>query len=401
MTQKLYLNDSYLARIQARVTACTPAADGFDVELDETVLFPTGGGQPHDTGSIGGIAVTDVVEDGERVLHHTAEPVAIGVAVEVMVNWPRRFDHMQQHSGEHILSFAAKELFDATNVGFHMAAAYCTLDLDKALSPEDVARLERRTNELVYANLPITLTYVEAEELDKLHLRKVAAGLTGTVRIVAMPGGDSCTCCGTHVRATGEIGLVKVTAHEHYKGGERLAFSCGARALTYVQEQQRIVDTFARSFSCKAEDAGDALTKLQQEANALRRENKALYQKVSGYLAAALSKEAAVVGRRRLIVRLVEELPGTQLRPLALKLCEENGTLALLLAAENGQIQYVLAASATVGLDMGELAQVVNTALSGRGGGRGTLAQGSAKDTPAAREAISGIQNYLTQRLKK
>ena len=401
MTQKSYLNDSYVTRIQTHVIACTPVDGGFDVELDETVLFPTGGGQPHDTGSIGGIAVTDVVEDGERVLHRTKESIVVGSAVEVLVDWPRRFDHMQQHSGEHILSFAAKALFDATNVGFHMAASYCTLDLDKALSPEDVTRLERRTNELVYANLPVTLTYVEAEELDKLQLRKVAAGLTGTVRIVAMPGGDSCTCCGTHVRATGEIGLVKVTAHEHYKGGERLTFSCGARALLAAQEQQRIVDTFARNFSCKAEDAVDALTKLQQEANGLRRENKALYQKVSGYLAVALAKDAASIGKRRLIVRLVEELPGTQLRPLALKLCEESGTLALLLAAENGQIQYVLAASATVGLDMGELAQVVNTALSGRGGGRGTLAQGSAKDTPAAREAIGGIQNYLSQRLKK
>ncbi len=401
MTQKLYLNDSYLTSIQAQVIACTPTEGGFDVELDQSVLFPTGGGQPHDTGMIGGVAVTDVVEDGERVLHRTAEPIAVGSTVEACIHWPRRFDHMQQHSGEHILSYAAKELFGAVNVGFHMAASYCTVDLNKPLTHEEVEQLERRTNELVCANLPVTLTYVEAEELNNMQLRKAAAGLTGTVRIVAMPGGDSCTCCGTHVKATGEIGLVKVMAHEHYKGGARLTFACGARALAHAQAQHRIVDAFARSFSCKPEDAPEALNKLQQEAANVKRENKALYAKVSGYLADELVKSAAVIGKRRLTVRLITELPGAQLRPLALKLCEEPGMLALLLAAEHEQLQYVLASNANVGLDMGELAQAVNTALSGRGGGRGTLAQGSAKDTPAARNAIEGLERYLGQRLKK
>ena len=401
MTRKLYLDDSYLTAVQARVTACAPVEDGFDVELDQTVLFPTGGGQPHDTGSIGSVAVTDVMEDGERVLHRTAEPLPVGSEVTVSVYWPRRFDHMQQHSGEHILSFAAKELFGAVNVGFHMAATYCTVDLNQPLTHEDVERLEQRTNELVYANLPVSLTYVEAEELSGMELRKAAAGLVGTVRIVAMPGGDSCTCCGTHVKATGEIGLVKVTAHEHYKGGERLTFACGARALNHAQAQQRIVDGFARSFSCKPEDAQEALIKLQQEAATLRRDNKALYAKISGYLADELSKSASPIGKRRLVVRRIAELPASQLRPLALKLCEESGMLALLLAAEQEQLQYVLACHAGVGLDMGELAQAVNTALNGRGGGRGTLAQGSAKDTPAARDAIEGLERYLGQRLKK
>lgn len=401
MTEKLYLDNSYLTATKAQVLACTPVDGGFDVELNKTVLFPTGGGQPHDTGLIGGVAVLDVTEDGERVLHRTAEPIPVGRMVEVSIDWLRRFDHMQQHSGEHILSFAAKELFDAVNIGFHMAAAYCTIDLDKPLAHEDVEALERRTNELVNKNLPVTLAYVEAEELENMQLRKVATGLAGTVRIVAMPGGDSCTCCGTHVNATGEIGLVKVTAHEHYKGGERLTFACGARALTHAQAQQNIVDAVARSFSCKMEDAPGALVKLQQEATNLRRENKALYARVSGYLADEFIKSAVSVGKRRLVVRMVEELPGAQLRPLALKLCGEQGMLALLLAPENGQLQYVLACHADVGLDMGELAQAVNTALSGRGGGRGTLAQGSAKDTPAARHAIEGLERYLGQRLKK
>jgi len=399
MTEKLFLNDSYQKTVMARVTACAAAEGGYDVELDRTVLFPAGGGQPHDTGRIGGVPVTGVVEDGERVLHRTATPLPVGAEVEVTLDWPRRFDHMQQHSGEHLLSFAAKELFGAKNVGFHMAAAYCTVDLDVPLAPGGAARLEERTNALVWQNLPVELSYVTPEQLETMELRKKAAGLSGRIRIVAMPGGDSCTCCGTHVGHTGEIGLVKITASEHYKGGERLTFACGGRALAHAQAMQETVDTLARGFSCKAEDVPEAVAKLQQEASALRRDNKALLDRLSAYMARELLSGAKTAGGRKLIVRLVD-IPAAQLRALALRVCEGGGALALLLAPENGQLSYALACSEDVKWNMGELAPAVNAALSGRGGGRGTLAQGSAKDTPAARAAAEALETYLLQRLK-
>ncbi len=399
MTKKLYLDNSYLKCIEARVLACIEAPGGYDVELDQTVFFPTGGGQPHDTGRIGGIAVADVREEDDRVLHRTAKPFTIGGTVELEIDWPRRFDHMQQHSGEHLLSFAAKELFQATNVGFHMAPSYCTVDFDKPLTPEDVRRLELSTNELIWANLPVELRYVMAEQLDCMQLRKRAAGLTGEVRIVFMPGGDSCTCCGTHVAHTGEIGALKVTATEHYKGGERLTFACGGRALTHTQQMQDIADNLARSFSCKTEDTAAAVEKLQQELSAARRECKSLYARLNRYLAAELRDTAREVKGVRLLARLLPDTPAAQLRPLALSLCESGPTLALLCAPSGDTAQYVLCCSEGIKLDMGELMQAVNTATGGRGGGRGTLAQGSAKNASALEDTFVQLEHYLAQRL--
>ena len=399
MTQKLFLNDSYSTRCEARVVSCVKAEGGYDVELTRTVLFPTGGGQPHDTGRIGGANVLDVTEEGERVLHRVDAPLEEGTEVTAELFWPRRFAHMQQHSGEHILSFAAKELFGAKNVGFHMAASYCTVDIDIPLAAEDVIKLEQRTNELITANLPVELTYVEAEELENMELRKRAAGLTGTVRIVSMPGGDSCTCCGTHVKQTGEIGALKITANEHYKGGERLTFACGGRALAHAQRMQGIVDGLSRSFSCKAEDVSAAVDKLQQEFAAAKKELKSAQARLSGYIAAELLGGATAVKKRRLVAKVLADYPAAQLRPLALALCEEGNTLALLFAQNGDAANYVLCCSEGLGLDMGELAQAVNTATGGRGGGRGTLAQGSAKYDAALPDTVSQLARYLTQRL--
>lgn len=399
VTQKLFLDDSYSTRCEARVFSCVKAGNGYDVELTQTVLFPTGGGQPHDTGTIGGVNVLDVSEEGERVLHRVDAPLEEGAQVTAELFWPRRFDHMQQHSGEHLLSFAAKELFGAKNVGFHMAASYCTVDLDVQLTAEDVIKLEQRTNELITANLPVELTYVQAEELEQMELRKRAAGLTGTVRIVAMPGGDSCTCCGTHVKQTGEIGALKITANEHYKGGERLTFACGGRALIHAQRMQGIVDGLARAFSCKTEDVLTAVDKLQQEYAAVKRELKSAQAKLSGYIAAELLSGAAAVKKKRLVARFLPDYPAAQLRSLALALCEGGNTLALLLAKNGESANYVLCCSEGLGLDMGELAQAVNAATSGRGGGRGILAQGSAKLDAALEDTVSQLAQYLTQRL--
>ncbi len=399
VTQKLFLDDSYITRCEAQVVCCVKTQDGYDVELTQTALFPTGGGQPHDTGTIGGANVLDVTEEGERVLHRVDAPLEAGAQVTVEVFWPRRFDHMQQHSGEHLLSFAAKELYGAKNVGFHMAASYCTVDLDVPLCAQDVIKLEQRTNELITANLPVELTYVEAEELEGMELRKRAAGLTGTVRIVSMPGGDSCTCCGTHVKQTGEIGALKITANEHYKGGERLTFACGGRALTHAQRMQGVVDGLARVFSCKAEDVLAAVDKLQQEYAATKRELKSAQAKLSGYIAAELLSGAQTVKKRRLVARFLPDYPAAQLRALALTLCEGGNTLALLFAKNGDSANYVLCCSEGLGLDMGELAQAVNAATSGRGGGRGTLAQGSAKLDASLSDTVSQLARYLSQRL--
>lgn len=400
-TKRLYMNDSYITECDAVVLDCRPKDDGFDVVLDQTVLFPTSGGQPHDTGTIGDAAVTDVREEGETIFHHTDAAFSVGDTVHVVLDWPRRFDHMQQHSGEHMLSFAAHELYNAVNVGFHMAQTYSTIDIDIPLTREQADEMERRTNALLQKNLPVELRYVTAEELEHIKLRKKAAGLAGDIRIVSMPGGDSCTCCATHVAHTGEVGLCKITSVEHYKGGSRLTFACGSRALTHAQTQQNIVDKLAKSLSCKAENVPEAIEALKQDAQSSHRENKALLHKLNRYMAAELLAEAKTVNKARLIVRCFDDITPAQMKNLAQTLCKEPMMLLLLATEANGSLQYMLCCSEGVKLDMGELCQAVNAATGGNGGGRGTLAQGSAPASSWRQDTFTQLEAYLLQRLER
>jgi len=399
MTNRLYLDDSYLHTVRATVLSCEHGEDGYAVELDRTVFYPASGGQPQDTGTLGGASVTGVWEHGERVLHRVSSPLKPGETVVCSIDWARRFDHMQQHTGEHILSFAAKELYGAVNVGFHMADAYCTVDLDRPLTWEQIVAVEAKANAFVFENHPVSLRYVDADELPALALRKQADGLEGTVRIVYMPGGDSCTCCGTHVAHTGEVGLIAVTAVEPYKGGARLTFACGSRALAWLQRMRSVLNDVAGACSCRAEDVPTAVSALRRELSSVKRESKALQARLSLAVARELEGEATPVNGRRLIVRLVD-LPPSQLRPLASALCAAGDTLTLLLAQSGEGVQYVLFSSEGLGLDMGELAQPVNLALGARGGGRGTLAQGSAAHVSGLTQSIAQLAAYLEQRLK-
>ncbi|MDL2257808.1 DHHA1 domain-containing protein [Eubacteriales bacterium OttesenSCG-928-K08] len=398
MTKKLYLDDSYLTQIEAVVTACAAFEDNYAVELNETVFYPTGGGQPHDTGFLGDIPVIDVREENERVLHITQKPLNVGDIVTAKIDWPRRLDHMRQHAGEHLLSFAAKELFGAINVGFHMAATYCTIDIDIPLDASQVKTLEERTNELILENLPVFIRYAQPDELDDIPLRKRAAGLEGIIRIVYMPGGDSCTCCGTHVKNTGEIGSILITAADHYKGGERLTFVCGKRANAHSRSIQNIVSELARSYSCQAGDLIAAIQKQQQQMAALKRENGILNAKLNAYIMEELSENARQAGRVRLIVKQLDTA-ASQLRPLALALCKQPSVFSLLLASEGENVNYVLCRSENLKHDMGEFAPIVNAALNARGGGRQALAQGSAKLTGGINEALKQLEDYFEKRL--
>lgn len=398
MTTRLYLNDSHITECAATVTACTFVEGGYDVELDQTVFFPTGGGQPHDTGALDDIPVTDVTEEGERVLHRTTSPIEPGRQVHAKIDWARRFDHMQQHSGEHLISFAAKELFDLTNVGFHMAAASCTVDFDAPLTREQLDAIEARTNALACALLPVTLQYVDAEQLANTPLRKSAKGLEGTVRIVYMQHGDSCTCCGTHVSNTGEIGAVKIISGEHYKGGERITFLCGARAVYHAQHMQQIIDALAREHSCKAEDVPIAIEKAQKELSEVKRENKVLYARLNEYICDTFLMNAKEYKGVILITELVD-MPVQNIKPLALSICKKKNSLVLLCAYSGSALHYVLCCSDTVKLDMGELIEAINVALGGRGGGRNTLAQGSAPNALGVSDTLMQLNSYLAKRL--
>ena len=397
MTERLYLVDSHLFENECTVLSCAPGKEGFDVIVDRTVFFPNKGGQPCDTGVLGGVRVVDVREVGEDLVLRTEGPLPAGAVVTGHIDEGRRLDIMEQHTGEHVLSWCAYKLFDAVNVGFHCALTYATLDLDKPLTPEQVMEMEDMANGLVRRNLPVTAAIYESEEaLQGVPLRKHAEGLVAPIRVVSIRDADSCTCCAPHVRSTGEIGVIKIVSAVAYKGGMRMTFLCGGRALKQFQKLQGTVDAIARKFSTAGDEVLSAVEKQEAELKAIKKEKADLTGRLEAYLTAELKAQAEDVKGKKLLVRLTDTDP-KRLRPLALATLPEKG-LTLLLTDKNGQLSYVLCANG-LKLDMGELIPAVNLALGGRGGGRGTLAQGSAPTPSGLFETVEQLKTYLKQRL--
>ena len=398
MTQRLYLVDSHLFENECTVLSCAPAKDGFDVTVDRTVFFPNKGGQPCDTGTLGGVKVNDVREVGDELILRTEGPLTVGAAVTGHIDEGRRLDIMEQHTGEHVLSWCAYQLFDAVNVGFHCALSYATLDLDKPLTPEQVTEMEDMANQLVRRNLPVTATVYESEgDLAGVPLRKHAEGLIAPIRVVSIQDADSCTCCAPHVHFTGEIGVIKIVSAVAYKGGMRMTFLCGGRALRQFQRLQNTVDAIARKFSTAQEEALTAVEKQEAELKEVKKEKAALTGRLEEYLTAELKAQAEDVKGKKLLVRLADTDP-KRLRPLALATLPEKG-LTLLMTERNGQLTYVLCANG-LKLDMGEVIPAVNLALGGKGGGRGTLAQGSAPTPSGLSETVEQLRTYLRNLLK-
>ena len=397
MTERLYLIDSHLFENQCTVLSCEPAKEGFDVMVDRTVFFPNKGGQPCDTGILGGVKVVDVRESGDELILRTEGPLPVGETVTGHIDEERRLDIMEQHTGEHVLSWCAYKLFDAVNVGFHCALTYATLDLDKPLTSEQVTEMEDMANGLVRRNLPVTATIYDSEEdLAGVPLRKHAEGLIAPIRVVSIEDADSCTCCAPHVHSTGEIGAIKIVSAVAYKGGMRMTFLCGGRAMKQFQKLQAAVDAIARKFSTAGDEVLSAVEKQEAELKAVKKEKADLTARLEGYLTAELKAQAEDVKGKKLLVKLTDTDP-KRLRPLALATLPEKG-LTLLLTERNGQLSYVLCANG-LKLDMGELIPAVNLALGGRGGGRGTLAQGSAPTPSGLPETVEQLRTYLKQRL--
>lgn len=399
MTERLYLLDSMTSAFDAVVTACEPHKDGFLIELDRSAFFPNKGGQPCDVGTIGDAAVLDVNEQGERLLHLTDRAIPAGTAVHCELDFARRFDIMQQHTGEHLLSYCAWHLFGAQNVGFHCALSYATLDLDKPVSHEGITAIEDLANRLAAENAAVTAKIYETErDLEGIPLRKHAEGLTAPIRIVTIEGSDACTCCAPHVRKTGEIGQLKIVEAIPYKGGMRCTFLCGMRALRHAQQMQNTVTSIALRFSTAREQAEAAVQKQAEDLSDAKRELRQAYAALDEYLAKALKAEAEDVKGTKLIVKLLESVDAKRLRNLAGATMTDRA-LTVLFSDTGERVSYLLASNG-IKADMGLLVAAVNTALNGNGGGRGTLAQGSAKKSADLAETVESLRTYFCSVLR-
>ena len=385
MTTRLYYTDAYLTDFDAAVVA--RADGGQRVYLDRTAFYPTSGGQPFDTGRLGDAAVVDVVDEGDRIAHLLAEPVG-GERLHGRVDWPRRFDHMQQHTGQHLLSAVIAELFGAVTVGVHFGRDASTLDLETGSFPHgEVMEAEARANEAVTANRPVGVSFEEAATVAGL---RKTPGREGTLRIVTIEGLDRSACGGTHVRATGEIGPVLVTKVERVKQLVRLEFLCGMRALRRARADADLLARLAGAHSARSEELPSLLESQRAElkaANAARRE---LEETVAGYQARELYASTAPDRRGRRIA-VVREARGSleRLRPLAQAFAALPA--AVFVAAVQEPPAVLVAAAADAGLEAG---RVLGTALErngGRGGGGPRLAQGSVKDAAVLEAVVAEV----------
>ena len=373
-TEKLYYQDPYQTTFTARVLTCEPSKTSYLVTLDRTAFYPEGGGQPADHGTLGGVAVTDVHEKDGVVFHTCGAPVEIGTEVEGAIDWPRRFDHMQQHSGEHILSGLLCALYDCSNVGFHLGADTVTIDYDRELTWEQVLEAEKQANETIWTNTPAEITFPTPEALASLDYRSKKE-LTGKVRIVAFPGADCCACCGTHVARAGEVGLIKVLSCQKFREGVRLEILCGQRAYRYLSQVYEQDHAVAQLLSVKPRDTLAAVERQSAELAAAKQRMTELEDRLFSLRAQALAGRGDV-----LLVEPPMRPDGA--RKLADAVARSAGGLAAVFAGEGTSHVYALVHAG--GDDISPLVKRLNSALSGRGGGRNGFAQGSVQADAAA-----------------
>ena len=373
MTEKLFYEDSHIAEFEAQVLSCTAAGSGYEVELDRTAFFPEGGGQYADTGMLGGVRVTDVQERDGRVLHMTDGPLDAGMRVAGRIDWEDRFMKMQQHSGEHIVSGLVHARFGYNNVGFHLGTEDCTMDFSGVLTEGQLMEIEREANRAVWKDLEIETLYPTEEELKNLKYRSKIE-IEGQVRIIVIPGYDVCACCAPHVKRTGEIGLIKLTHMQHYKGGVRVTMLCGSRALADYGIKQAQAREISALLCAKVNETAEAVSQLKDENNALK------------YAAAGLEKKLVrchaemIPANEEPVCIFTDDLGGESMRGL-MNLVLEDGHLlcAVLHGNEADGYRYVMG-SRTV--DMRVFAKGFNSDFNGRGGGSTEMVQGTVKGDP-------------------
>ena len=377
-TRKLYYEDSHLTSFSATVLSCRQGEKGWEVILDATAFYPEGGGQAADTGFLNGIRVTDTRERGETLVHFCEGPLEVGTAAEGTIDWENRFRRMQQHSGEHIVSGIINRRWGYHNVGFHMGTDIITIDFDGVIPAEELASIEAEANSAVWSNLAVKCWYPSQEELPNVFYRTKRA-LPWPVRIVQVPGFDSCACCGTHVKATGEIGLIKLFSVIGFRGGTRMEMACGASALKLLNlayEQNRQV---SQAFSARIEETGAAARRMNEVEASLKYRITGLEKRIFTGVAASYAGKGDVV-------HFEEGLDNTAVRDLADAIAENcGGTAAVFSGSDEAGFAFCLV---TRNGDLRTLGKEMTKALNGRGGGKPIFQQGRVQAKKAEIEAF-------------
>ena len=399
MTERLYYADAYLHEFDASVTRVESRDGRTAVYLDRTAFYPTSGGQPFDIGSIipsversfqGRVQVVDVIDEDTDIAHIVDGQLSAGERVHGVVDATRRFDHMQQHTGQHVLSAAADRLFGARTVSFHLGAEASTIDLSPELTREQLIGAEIEANRIVWENVPVAIRYVTAEEAAALPLRKESVR-EGNLRLIDIGPFDLSACGGTHVSKTGGIGIIALGPTERFKGGQRVEFFCGGRALKNFRAMRDAIAGAVRVLSVLPDELPQAIEKLQVETKDRQKALNALQQELARYRAEEFAAAAEQTAAGRLVAKAVDA-DANGLKSLASAIASKPGHIAVLVSTSTPAL-VVVARAADVAVAAHEVLAALTSKFGGRGGGKPDLAQagGLAGATSAILDAARAV----------
>lgn len=385
ITERLYFADAYLTQFSAQVVAREQRGTKPAVALDQSAFYPEGGGQPADTGALAGIPVLDVQVEGELVWHTLAAPIEANL-VQGQVDWARRFDHMQQHHGQHLLSAAFEQLYGLKTVSFHLGAAVATIDIaTPALAPEQLAAVEDLTNQVIWEDRPVLARFVTPEELARLPLRKPPQ-VQGPVRVVSVPDFDHSACGGTHPRATGGVGLAHIRRCERRGDTTRVEFVCGGRAARDLRWKNAALGRLAGALSVGADELDAAVARVREAEQRARKRLELAGEQLIAFEAQELVAHAELVGILQVVRQAFADRPLDEVRALARAIASRGGVALLGLRAEKTQLIFACGPAAPA--DCGALLRQTLAGFAGRGGGQPTQAQGGMPDGARLDEAL-------------
>ncbi|HEX6463814.1 MAG TPA: DHHA1 domain-containing protein [Vicinamibacterales bacterium] len=392
MTDRLYYTDPYLREFDATLLDTVSYDGKTALVLDRTAFYPTSGGQPYDVGFFHDVRVLDVVDADDGRILHIVDRAPSTTRLHGVIDWTRRFDHMQQHTGQHVLSAAFDRVLGARTESFHLGVEASTIDLARELTPADIARAEDEANRTVWEDRPVTVRFADAAEAAALKLRKESRR-EGTLRLIEVQDFDLSACGGTHVSRTGAIGIIVIAATERFRGGSRVTFLCGGRAVTGYRLLRSAVEQSGRTLSVGTAELAAAVERVQAESKELRRQLKDFQLKFTTLEADALADSATAVGPARLASAVLPGWDAAGLKHIAARIAERSGHVAVLVGGP-APAPVVIARAPDVALDSGALLRSLVERHGGKGGGRPEFAQGGGILAPSA-EVLRSARELL------
>jgi len=397
-TKRLFHQDPYMKNCDAKVIALSEHGSKTGVELDQTIFYPESGGQPCDLGTINDIPVLDVVEEGQRIVHMLRKTIQPNESVRCALNWDRRFDHMQQHTGQHMLSQAFHQLIQGKTIGFHLGTDKSTIDLDVSdLLMDDVTKVESLVNSVIYQNREVRTHEVTREKALNMPLRKPPTNQK-FIRVLEISNYDWTGCCGTHVRQTGEVGLVKILRADNYKGGSRITFVCGFRAFEDYQQKSQLVSNISLLLTVGDGEITDVLHKWKEERSRFKLKLKSLLKTVIEAEAERLKESAEVIGAYRCFTLLFKDRDPSEVQALVKKIIQSPDAMVFA-GIQNDRGFLFFGRGDDVDVDVRPLMKSACGLIAGRGGGSPSMAQGSGEKVSEVMAAVENAKSQFADRV--